>query len=124
MARKNIAVVGMGKVGAKFLHALLSRKESGINLVCVAEEKDTVGRREAIRSGVCLKTIAEIITMGHDIDIIFDLTGNKSIRRHMRDELARTQNQHTVIAPENVAHVIWSLITDQSFTGMDRNEGY
>ncbi len=63
--------------------------------------------------------------MGESIDIMFDLTGNPDARRALRSELARSGNQHTVIAPEVVAFLIWDLMGETAaFPGEHPSKGY
>lgn len=121
---QNVVVVGLGRVGADFLGQLLKRKDSGIHVVCAAELGDTDGKRNAIKAGISIKRLDEIISMGDDIDIIFDLTGSTTVRRRMRDALAESSNKHTVIVPENVAHMIWSLLTNKSLPEVHKSTAY
>lgn len=124
MGKQNVAVIGLGRVGSDFLAALRSRHDLGIQIVCVSELNDTEGKKDALSAGMVMKTTEEIVALGSGIDMIFDLTGNASVRRGLRDALAQTNNFHTVIAPENMAHLIWSLLTDKALPEVHSHMGY
>jgi len=51
----------------------------------------------------------EIVSLGAKVDIIFDLTGDPELRRKLRAALQASHNQHTVIAPEVMAHLLWNF---------------
>lgn len=61
---KNIAIVGLGKIGEEILIEKLKRKELGLNVECVAELQDTSGRRKAIEAGIPVLSLEEIIALG------------------------------------------------------------
>lgn len=113
MEKQNIALVGLGRVGSTFLRTV-SNKQDRVNLVCAVESSDTPGKTQAIAAGVKMSTLGEITAAGNKLDIIFDLTGNPEVRKQLRELLAQNKNQHTVIAPESVARLIWSLISDEA----------
>ncbi len=46
------------------------------------------------------------------IDVLFELTGDAVVRSDLHDVLVKTGNKKTVIVPEPVAYLIWSLITE------------
>ena len=63
---------------------------------CTSERVDCSGEAIALR-------------LGAKVDIIFDLTGDPELRKKLRTALQETHNQHTVIAPEVVAHLLWNF---------------
>ena len=111
-----VAILGLGRVGSKFMTKLAEKASSGIKIVAAAEkDSGSPGIEEAKGKGVAVHTDSkDIVAMGEDIDIIFDLTGNTEARKALRSELARSGNQHTVIAPEVVAFLIWDLMGGES----------
>ena len=113
MNKQNVAIIGLGRVGSAFLDAILSLAERGINLAYAVEKADTSGRARAIASGIKIVTIDEMIALGDEVDVIFDLSGNHDVRKELRKKLVATKNTHTVIASETVARVVWSLITHE-----------
>ena len=116
----NVAIVGLGDVGGEFLDQLLHLKEQGIKVVCAAQLSDTAGRQRAEDEGIPIFTSGEIMSMGDAIDIIFDLTGNPELRANMRKKMMETNNKHTIIAPEIIARMMWSVLTNNSaFIGHD-----
>lgn len=125
MEKQRIAIVGLGRIGSAFLQQMLARKGHGIELVCASEFNDTPGRRMAEEAGVPLKTLEEIIEIGKEIDVVFDLTGTPTVRRQLRERFAHSHNLHTVIASESIMRVIWCLITDEALpTIAGRATGY
>jgi hypothetical protein len=52
--------------------------------------------------------------MGDGLDILFELTEDTAVRQELRDKLRATKNRHTIIATENVAHMIWTLIASDA----------
>ncbi len=107
-----VAIVGLGRVGSVFLERLSEKEGSGLNIVACAEKRaDAQGVEIAKNKGIPVYTdTKEIVAMGEDVDVIFDLTGNAEARKNLRGELARSGNQHTVIAPEVIAYLLWDLM--------------
>ena len=110
MQTQRVAIVGLGRVGSVFLDALLKQQGKALNIVAVAESSATPGLATAQRQGIPVLTLHEILQRCAEIDIVFDLTGVATVRRELRDGLAAMNNRHTVIAPESVAHLLWSLL--------------
>lgn len=123
MARQNIALVGLGRIGSAFLREI--GKQQGVNILYAAEPADTPGKAQAVAAGIRIATLEEIASAGDKVDIIFDLTGNSEVRKQLRERLAASRNQHTVIAPESVARLIWSLVSDEALPVIEgRKSGY
>lgn len=123
----NVAIVGLGRVGSTFLAKLAEREGQGVSIVAAAE-RDAKSAGVGIAKGKGIKVFGDtkdIVTMGDEVDIIFDLTGNPDARKNLRGELARSGNQHTVIAPEVVAFLIWDLMgAKEDFPGDHKKSGY
>lgn len=125
MEQQRIAIIGLGRIGSAFLQQMLQKRSQGIELVCVAEAADTPGRQQAASVGVALKTLDEIVALGDGVDVIFDLTGRKEVRRELRDKLVAAKNMHTVIASETIVRVIWALISQDALPVIEgRATGY
>ena len=110
MEHHNVAVIGLGRVGAVFLERLLTRDLPGLNIVAVCDIAPTQGRRLAEEYGVPAKSIDELVDMGDQVDILFELTGNPQVRLDLRNRYFNARNTHTVILPEIVARMIWGLM--------------
>jgi predicted dinucleotide-utilizing enzyme len=124
MSKQNIAIIGLGRIGAAFLGAML-QKNKNINLVCVAERSDTPAKALAVAKGIKIAVLDEIVAMGDKIDIIFELTGIAEVRKDLREKLLAVNNGHTVIASETIARLIGVLITDTEIPLIDgRKTGY
>ena len=113
MEKQNVAIIGLGRVGSAFLGAILSLAERGIKIQYAIEQADTPGKALAIAAGIKIVTVDEMIALGDQVDVIFDLTGNHDVRKELRKKLVASNNVHTVIASETIARVVWSLITDE-----------
>ncbi|MFP4131880.1 MAG: homoserine dehydrogenase, partial [Thiohalospira sp.] len=68
------------------------------------------GLKMAEEAGLATGTIDDIVAEGSAVDIIFDLTGSPEVRQQLREKLAAAGNRHTVIAPESVARLMWTLM--------------
>jgi predicted dinucleotide-utilizing enzyme len=124
LSKKNIAIIGLGRIGSAFFDTMQQKKQS-INLVCVAESTDTPAKVQAVAAGIKIATLDEIVAMGNRIDVIFELTGIREVRRELREKLQAARNMHTMIASETIARLIWSLISDTELPEIEgRDTGY
>lgn len=114
MEQQNIAIIGLGRIGSAFLGELLRKQAEGIRMVCAAEVSDTPGKERAAAAGIKIVTMDEIVSMGPEIDVIFDLTGLPEVRTELREKLTAAKNRHTVIASETIVRVVWALISDRA----------
>lgn len=112
MEKQNVAIVGLGRIGAAFLDELLCLTGKGVKVAYAVEENETPGKKMAEAAGVKMLGIDEMIALGNAVDIIFDLTGIPEVRKALREKLSASDNRHTVIAPESIAHFIWSIMSD------------
>ena len=110
MTKQSIAIVGLGKMGSAFLEELLGQSNEGVEIVAVVENNDTAGLALAKARGIENLSIDELVRMGEDLDILFDLTDVPTVRQELRDKLRAAGNHHTIIATENIAHMVWTLI--------------
>ncbi len=125
MEQQRIAIIGLGRIGSAFLSQMLQKRGQGIELVCAAEAADTPGRQLAVKSGIAIKSLDDIVALGNRIDVIFDLTGLPDVRRELRDKLVASKNAHTVIASETIVRVIWALISQDALPVIQgRKTGY
>lgn len=120
----NIAIVGLGRVGTQFINKMMNFKTKGIHIIVAAEEDDTEGKKSAIDRGIQIKTSDEIASMGDYIDIIFDLTGNPEVRKSLRHGLLQHKNNHTAVAPETFAYLLWSVLEDKPLPNVHFHKGY
>lgn len=125
MEKQNIAVIGLGRIGSAFLREMVNKKERGINLAYASEKMDTPGKAQAVAAGIKLVALDEIVELGNNIDILFDLTGNPEVRKELREKMSASGNRHTVIASETIARLIWSLISAEALPVIEgRKTGY
>lgn len=109
-----VALLGLGEVGETFAEHFLEKiQEEHVKVEIVAVAHHNLESPVAlgfIQNGVpVFKDAMDVVTMGAKVDIIFDLTGDPELRKKLRVALQETHNQHTVIAPEVVAHLLWNF---------------
>lgn len=119
-----IAVVGLGRIGSTVLEQMLGRHQQGIEIVCVSEINDTPGRRAAEAAGIPVVSPEQVVSEGSAVDMIFDMTGIAAVRKVLREQLQALNNRHTVVVPENVAYLIWSLLSGERVPEKDHRSGY
>lgn len=120
----NIAVVGLGKAGSAVLEQLSGREGQAIHIVGVSELHDTPGRQAAVAAGIPLMSLQEVCGLGEGVDLIFDMSGQPDVRKQMREMMVASENHHTSIAPENVAMLIWALLSGGTVPEQSKRSGY
>lgn len=110
MEKQSIAIVGLGKMGSAFLAELLGQPNEAVEIVAVVEKSDTAGLALAKSRSIRNLSIDQLIAMGNDLDIPFDLTGEKKVRQELRERLRVAENHHPIVATENIARMVWALI--------------
>jgi predicted dinucleotide-utilizing enzyme len=110
MEKQSIAIVGLGTMGTAFLKELLGQSNEMVEIVAVAEINETAGLALAKEHGIKNLSIDELITMDGKLNILFDLTGEETVRKEIRDKLRTAGNFHTIVATDNIARMIWALI--------------
>ncbi len=109
-----VALLGLGEVGEKFAEHFLEKiQEEHVNveIVAVAHRnlESPVAMGFAHSKVPVFKDAMDVVSLGAKVDIIFDLTGDPELRKSLRSALQASHNQHTVIAPEVVAHLLWNF---------------
>ncbi|MEJ7553376.1 MAG: serine kinase [Aquificaceae bacterium] len=115
MRRINVAIAGLGRVGSQFLDALLSVRSDNVRVIAVAEPReDLQSVKLAKEKGIAYFRDARSMleSLEDSIDVLFELTGDAVLRSDLHEILVKTGNKKTVIVPEPVAYLIWSLITE------------
>ncbi|RMG99931.1 MAG: serine kinase [Aquificota bacterium] len=115
MRRVNVAIAGLGRVGSQFLEALLKASSNNVKVIAVAEPREDIPSvKLAKEKGIAyFRDARDMLRSLEDmVDVLFDLTGDAVVRSDLYDILGQTGNKKTVIVPEPVAFLIWSLITE------------
>ena len=120
----NVAIVGLGRVGGKFLEEMMKHSARGIAIRCVCEYGETPARQIAAEAGLTVMPWQEMVALGDAIDVIFDLTGSATVRFQMREELAKHANTHSVVVPETVSRLVWALMSEEALPEVHGNVGY
>ncbi|MGK0689212.1 MAG: hypothetical protein ABWU22_00840, partial [Aquificaceae bacterium] len=120
LRRINVAIAGLGKVGSQFLQALLSVNSENVKIIAVAEPREELESvKLAKERGIAYFRDARdmLRALEDSIDVLFELTGNAVIRTELHEILSQSSNRKTVIVPEPVAYLIWSLIAQNKGEG-------
>ncbi len=126
MEKQSIAIVGLGKMGSAFLAELLGQPNEAVEIVAVVEKNPKPPDLALAKTrGIKNLSIDQLIAMGDDLDILFDLTGVDKVRQELRDKLCASENRHTIVATENIARMVWTLIASGAeLPGPRSNAGY
>jgi len=111
--RINVAIAGLGRVGSQFLDALLKVNTDSVKIIAVAEPReDLESVKIAKEKGIAYYRDARdmLRSLEDSIDVLFELTGDAVLRTELHEILSQSGNRKTVIVPEPVAFLIWSLI--------------
>lgn len=112
-----IALLGLGEVGQEFAENFLEIIQEGgkdVEIVAVAHhDKNSAVALGFQQSGVkFFENAGDVVKLGEEIDIIFDLTGSDETRQNLRKGMMETNNRHTVIAPEMMARLLWMFFDE------------
>ena len=124
-----VALLGLGEIGQEFAENFLEIIQEGgkpIEIVAVAhddlESPIVLGFQQ---SGVTVFTNAvDVVSMGDGVDIIFDLTGSTETRQALRKGMMESNNNHTVIAPEIMAQLLWMFFDADMELPQSKGGGY
>jgi homoserine dehydrogenase len=118
-----IALLGLGDIGEDFSENFLEVIQEGgrpIEIVAVAhKDKNSAVALGFQQNGVAFfENAVDVVKMGEEVDIIFDLTGSAETRQALRRGMQESNNHHTVIAPEIMAKLLWMFFgTDNNIAG-------
>ncbi len=123
-----VALLGLGEIGQEFAENFLNIiQEAGKPIEIAAVAHDDLDSPVVLgfqHSKVpVFKDATDVIDMGENIDIIFDLTGNTETRQLLRQGLMKSNNKHTVIAPEIVAKLLWMFFDAEADAGLSGGKG-
>ncbi len=124
-----VALLGLGSVGEIFAENFLEKiqeEHANVEIVAVASrDLESPVAMGFVHSKIpVFRDALEVIDLGDQVDIIFDLTGNAQLRKDLRARLQATNNRHTVIAPEVVAHLLWNFFGEVGELPRSSETGY
>lgn len=124
-----VALLGLGNVGEAFAeHFLAKIQEEHINVEIVAvasRHLDTPVALGFAHSKVpVFQDAMEVVKLGEQVDLIFDLTGDAELRKNLRTGLQASNNRHTVIAPEVFAQLLWNFFGESQALPQSAKTGY
>ena len=124
-----IALLGLGELGQEFAEhflEIIQEEKKAVEIVAVAHhDKDSAVALGFQQSGVTFfENAVDVVQMGEEVDIIFDLTGNSETRQALRKGLMESGNRHTVIAPEIMASLLWMFFGEDGQPATEKSGGY
>lgn len=124
-----IALLGLGHVGQDFAEHFLEIIQEGgkpVEIVAVAHRHlDSPVALGFSQSGVpVFENALDVVGMGENVDVIFDLTGDADLRQKLRQGMMDSNNRHTVIAPEIFAQLLYMFFDDDYVLERSASGGY
>jgi homoserine dehydrogenase len=124
-----VALLGLGDIGQEFAEHFLEIIQEGgkpVEIVAVAHEQlDSPIVLGFQQNGVHVyENAVDVVGMGDAVDIIFDLTGNADTRQALRKGMMESNNNHTVIAPEIMAQLLWMFFDADINVSKGKGGGY
>lgn len=107
-----IAIVGLGEAGEIFSEHLLEKiqlERKPVRIVALADpDLDGPVALGFVHSQVPVYTnYLDLIKHCDEVDIIFNLSGDAMVSQRLRIELLAKKNNHTMIASEEMARLLW-----------------
>lgn len=114
-----VALLGLGEVGEVFAEHLLEKIQehnAPVQIVAVADHHtDSPVALGFAQNGVpVFKDAIDVVKLGDQVDIIFDLTNNSRLRQDLRLKLLESKNKHTIIATEVFARLLWCFFGEKT----------
>lgn len=124
-----VALLGLGEVGQEFAENFLEIIQEGgknVEIVAVAHhDKESAVALGFQQSSVkFFENAVDVVKLGEEVDIIFDLTGSSETRQALRKGMMDSDNRHTVIAPEMMARLLWMFFDGSTDLGGEKGGGY
>jgi acetaldehyde dehydrogenase (acetylating) len=108
--RVRIAVAGGGRMGTPLIEEFLKRPYA--ELVGVADvDPESAGARLAKDNGVAFTTDAlAFASMDGEIDLLFEVSGDPTLKRRLKDAFVYADNRHTIIVHDLVARLVMTVV--------------
>lgn len=113
MRQITVVMVGLGRMGNRFLEKFVETGENRVKILAVCElNTDNPNLEKAKAKGIEISTDYEevIERFGTQCDIILDTTNVPDIKYNIRKTLAMQGNNHTVLVPMVVDYLMWYLL--------------
>ncbi|HYC43464.1 MAG TPA: oxidoreductase [Noviherbaspirillum sp.] len=116
MQKIRVGIIGAGETGTPLIKQLLDA--SFVEVLGVADLKDDMpGMALARARGIkTTNDFMDLAMLGHQIDIIIDVTGVQAVREKLREYLQASANGHTIIMHEMIAVLMMSLSQNKLVT--------
>lgn len=109
-----VAMIGAGRSGTPLLQQLLKYKY--VKVVGVADRKENAsGVRIAKKKRIFTTTDAAVLLKkSKGIDVLIDVTGDRRLKKSIKDQLARQRNTKTIIMHDLIARLFISVATKKT----------
>jgi len=105
-----IGIVGAGRTGTPLINEFLKHKYICIKGI-IDFNLDAPGMKLAKKKGILTSNdVNELVKMGENVDLVFDVSGDPNLRRQLVDAYQRSANKHTLIVHETIARLIITLV--------------
>lgn len=108
-----IAMIGAGRTGTPLLKEFL--KYAYIEIVGVADvNQKAVGVRLARKEGIfTTDKPMDLIKKNADIDILIEVSGDKDLKKKIKEYLKKSKNKKTIIMHDLIARIFISVCTQK-----------
>jgi len=120
----NIAIIGLGIIGGSLLKSLVAVDNTTVKIRAVAELGFTPGLIFAKDKQIPVMKLEQILTLGNDIDLIYDTTDSPHVRTQIRETLKSENNHHTVLIPETGVSLLMHILGKKELPDIHVNKGY
>ena len=109
----NVALIGAGRTGTPLLQEMI--KYSYINIIGVADlNPGAEGMSIAKENSIFTTTDpVSLISKGEEIDILIEVSGDKALKKVIKDYFQNTSNRKTIIMHDLIARLFISMTTRQ-----------
>jgi len=106
-----IAVVGGGRTGTPLIQEFLKRPYA--ELVGVADvDPKSPGAQLAQDNGAVFTTDAlHFAKMDGEVDLLFEVSGDPTLKRRLKEAFVEAGNQHTIIVHDLVARLVMTVVS-------------
>lgn len=125
MKKITVFMIGLGRIGGRFYNQFNQISSDQVEIIGISEPNmNNALIEDAEDRGIpnYPKYEEAIRKLGTDIDIIMDTSNRKEIKKHLRQLLQETENDHTVIVPMVVDYLMWYLLPGKKAIPQDHHE--
>lgn len=124
-----VAIIGLGEAGELFSEHLLEKiqlEKKPVEIVALADPdlNSPIALGFSQNNVPVYRDYLDILKHGTGVDIIFNLCGDPAISQRVRIELLNMKNNHTMIASEEMAQLLWCFFGESRDLPKAENRGF